>query len=128
SAHDVLRASELVFPEVVREHNHRTRSRCLVIIDRQEPAQCRTHSQYRKVCPGYEFRGSQPRFSTRRKIEGCRCTAEYAVEEFFALLEIPADRVRHQVGSAEGLGILETDPIDDDQALGVLDRERAEKD
>src|SRR5205823_125587 len=67
-------------------------------------------------------------FSTRRKIEGCRCTAEYAVEEFFALLEIPADRVRHQVGSAEGLGILETDPIDDDQALGVLDRERAEKD
>src|SRR5207249_4846955 len=60
SALDVLHASELVFPEVVREHNQRTRSRCLVIIDRQEAARCRAHAQYRKVRPGYEFRGSQP--------------------------------------------------------------------
>src|SRR2546425_4108322 len=120
--------SELVFPEVVREHNHRTRSRCLVIIDRQQPAQRGTDSQYRKVCTRYEFRGSQPRFSTRRNVDRCRSTAEYAVEEFLLLLEISADRVRHQVGSAEGLGILETDPIDEKQALGVIDRERAQND
>ena len=37
-----------------------------------------------------------------------------------------ADRVQHQVVSAEGLGILETDPIDENQALGVVDREGAQ--
>src|SRR5262249_23300998 len=123
---DILRASELALPEVVREHNHRTRTRCLIILDRQQPTQRGAHAQHWKICTRYEFRGSQPWFSTRREVDRCRGTAEYAVEEFLLLLEIPADRVRHQVLSAEGLGILETGPVDKNQALGVVDRERAQ--
>jgi len=38
SAHYILGASELLFPEVGGEYNHRARSRHLVIIDHQQPA------------------------------------------------------------------------------------------
>ena len=44
-AQDIWRASELAFPEVVREHHHRTRSGRLVIIYREQPAQRGAHSQ-----------------------------------------------------------------------------------
>src|SRR5262249_30384555 len=103
SAHDVLRARELVFPEVVREHNGRTRSWRLVILGRQEPAHRGAHSQDRKVCTRYQFRGSQTRFSTRREVDGCGSTAEYAVEKFPLLLKILAYRIGHQVDTTEGL-------------------------
>ena len=86
------------------------------------------HSQYRKVCARHKFSGSQPGFSAGREIHRCRSTAEYAIEELRLLLEIATDRVRHQILSAEGLGILETDPIDENQALGVVDREGAQND
>ena len=95
SAHDIRSASELVFPEVVREHNHRTRPGRLVIIDRQQPAQRGAHSEYRKVCARHEFRGSRLGVSARREVDRRRSTAEYAVEESLLLLEIAANRVGH---------------------------------
>src|SRR5882762_1928439 len=63
-----------------------------------------------------------------REVDRCRSTAEHALEELLLLLEIAADRVGHQVLSAEGLGILETDPIDEHQLLWVVDREGAKND
>src|SRR5262249_6400189 len=90
AAHDVLGASELAFPDGVREHNHRTRSRRLVIIVRQQPAERGVHSEYRKVSTRHELSGRQPGLSIRREVDRCRSTAKYAVEELLLLLEISA--------------------------------------
>ena len=44
------------------------------------------------------------------------------------LLEIAADRVGHQVVTAEGLRQLFAIPVEENQALGVVDREGAKND
>ena len=59
----------------------------------------------------------------REKREG----VSYGVSIHSSILTI-RDRVRHQVGTAEGLGILETNPIAENQALGMVDRERTQND
>jgi hypothetical protein len=88
----------------------------------------RAYSEHRKVCTRHEFRGGQPGFSAGREVDRCRSTTEYAIEELLLLLEIAADRVGHQIACAEGLRQLFAIPVDENQALGVVDREGAKKD
>jgi len=95
----------------------RTRTGYLVIIDRQQPASVDS-LPVRKVCTRYEFRSSQPRFSTRRKVDRCRSTAEYASKNSSAAGDLGRSGTTSSC-QCEGLGILETDPIDEN-ALGWL--------
>jgi hypothetical protein len=46
SAYDIRSAAEFVFPEVVREDNHRTRPRRLVIIDSRRVAEGTAYSSF----------------------------------------------------------------------------------
>ncbi len=64
----------------------------------------------------------------RREVDRCRSAAEYAIEELLLLLEIAADRVGHQFVTAEGLRQLFAIPVEENQALWVVDRERAKND
>ena len=54
-------------------------------------------------------------------------TAEYAFEKLLLLLKVAADRVRHQIPTAEPVGGLISLPIDQDKAFGLVDRKRVQQ-
>src|SRR5262249_8916458 len=61
------------------------------------------------------------------QINGCRSPAEYTLEELRLLLEVVANRIRHQVGSGDWLGELLAVPVDENEMFGVVDGKRAQK-
>jgi len=72
----------------------------------------------------FRFRGA--RISACRRINPGQGPAQHAVEEFRFLLEIAADRLRHQVVTSECIRQFWPIPIEKDQPLRVGDRQRAQ--
>jgi hypothetical protein len=67
--------------------------------------------------------------SARRKIHGRGSTTEYAFEESLLHLKLAADRIGHQVITAErGHSRLITLPVDENEAFGFMYRKRAPDD
>src|SRR5580704_12038395 len=122
AAHHIRSACELRLPKVVRENNHWVRTRRPVILVLKDPSQRRAHSEHREVSARNDFSGSGLVVSACREVHSRKGTAENAFEKAVLQLKVAADRVRHQIPTAEPVGYLISLPIDEDKAFGLADR------
>src|SRR5207244_945666 len=83
--------------------------------------------EQRKVSARYDFRGGRFVLAARREVHGRGGAAENAFEQALLLLKVAADRVRHQIPTAEPVGCLISLPIDEDKAFGLADRKRMQE-
>ncbi len=122
AAHHIGRACKLRLPEIVGKDHHRTRAGRPVIVAFDQPSEGWAHAEDGEIAARDDFCGGWFRVPAGRKVHRGGGTAEYAVEEAVLQLQVAADRVRHQVPTAEPVGRLISLPVDQDQALGLTDR------
>src|SRR5207302_6332222 len=127
SANHVGSASELRVPEVVRKDSHRIRVWCTVIVVRQDTPQGRPDSEHREVVTGDNFRGRWAVIAAGREVDSGECAAEYALEKLLLLIEIAADRVRHQIPAAEAIRNLIASPIDQNKTFRLPNGKRVQQ-
>ncbi len=127
-ANDIGSACQLGLPEVVGEHDHGAGAGHLVVLVRQQPAESGAHSEHGEVRPGDDFCESRLIFTARRQVDRHERAAQYAVEELRLELQVPAERIGHQIVAAESARDRFAFPVDENEAFRLLYREGVEHD
>ena len=127
AADDIGSAPELRLPEPVREHDDRTGTGDTLVGRFKHAAERGPDAEDREVAAGDELRGDGPWIAAGRERHGTELgAADDALEDTALMLHVAAERVRHQVVGAKATRHMFAFPVDEDQALGLADRERVQ--
>jgi len=122
---DVGRAPELRLPEAVGEHDDLACTGCTLIVGFEDAAERGPYAEDREITAGHELGGGGPRIAAGREVDGTDLgAADDAVEDTSLMLDVPAERVRHEIEGTKAAGHMFAFPVDEDQVLGVADGER----
>src|SRR5882672_6322883 len=105
------------------------RTRLAVVLILEEPPPRRTHPKRREIRARDDLGPDRLRPLPRRgrEVHRLQAAAEDALEEPVLLLQVAADRVRHQVVAAAVVRERLALPVDEDEALRLSDGQEAEE-